>query len=101
MLGLLLAGALFLGALFSHRHVLVTAALIALITSLLANAATEGWRAYALFSTGRWTKLNGSPASRNDQPSHFWAWLSLHAVVAAVWCSVAGYLTWSVFASKL
>jgi hypothetical protein len=99
--GALLAGVLFLAALFSRSHVLGTAALVALITSLFANAVIGAWRTYVLARTGRWTTFYGRPTSRSDQPARYWTWLALHALIAVVWCTPAAFLTWSLLTSNL
>jgi hypothetical protein len=93
--GVLLAVMLGLGAVFWHKQSLVTAALFALIASMLANAAAEGWRAYVLCRSGTWTSLDGKQVARAQQPSKFRTWVMLHLVFAAIWTSGAGVLVWS------
>jgi len=101
VLGVILAGVLFLAALFSHRREFATAAVIALIASLVGNATIAGWRAYVLFTSGSWTTLDGRRASREEQPTKFATWLTLHGLFAAVWSAAAGFLTWTMLARNL
>jgi hypothetical protein len=100
LLGLILAGALFLGALFSQRHELATAGEIALIASISGNAMLCGWRSYVLFKSGSWTTLDGRRTSREEQPTKFATWLTLHLVFAAVWSAAASFLAWTMLAPK-
>ena len=100
-LGVLFASILFLAALFSRMHVLGTAALLALIASVLAIAVVEAWQAYALFDLGRWTTLGKKQASRAEQPGWFWAHVSMHLGLAAICGGAAGYLTWALIAYQL
>jgi hypothetical protein len=94
LLGGLLAGVLFLAGLFSQRPMLFTAALIALIASLLGFAAVGACRAWLLSHLGVWTGLNGKRFSRAERPGWFKALLATHIIIAAVWAGVASFLTW-------
>jgi hypothetical protein len=100
VLGLILAVALFLVALFSHHNGFFTAAEVALIASMLSTATTATWRAYTFSHSKRWTLLDGRAATRDKQPWRFAIWLTLHGVLAAVWWSAAVFLIWSLFLSK-
>jgi hypothetical protein len=93
LLGFLVAGILFLAALFSHQAVLFTAAFIALICSLAGTAVTKVWHAWSLCHAGAWTGLNGKLMTRADQPARFNWLLAINLVSAAGYGAVAGYLT--------
>ena len=96
VLGVLLALALGLGAVFFHQQAFVTAALTALVAAMLANATSEVWRAYVFFNSGSWTSLDGRQVSRAQQPLKFRLWLTLHLAFAAIWTIGAACLIWSV-----
>lgn len=100
VLGGFLAGILFLVALFSQRHAFAIAAEIALIGSLLGNSVIWGLRTYVLFNSGSWTTLIGNPASREEQPAKFAAWLALYGLATAAPGIAAGFLTWTMLAPK-
>ncbi|MDP1632472.1 MAG: hypothetical protein Q8L66_13735 [Caulobacter sp.] len=94
-----MSGILFVVALFSHQALLFAVALIALITSMLAHALIEVWRAWFLWHSGAWTGLDGKPCSRAERPGWFKTWLTMHVLFAGVTGGVAAYLTWALFAS--
>jgi hypothetical protein len=98
-LGVPFAGILFLSALFSHSHLLGTAALVALALSLLGFAVIQGWQAYLLFETGSWTTLGGQPTSRTEQPARFVTWVALHGLFATTHCVVATFIVWIAISS--
>jgi len=99
-LGALIAGTLFLAALFLRSHVLVIAALVALAFGLLGLAVMQGWRAYLLFNTGSWRTLGGRLTSRSEQPARFVTWVSLHGLLAATYSTAAGFMIWiAIFSS--
>ncbi|MDP1737604.1 MAG: hypothetical protein Q8L23_09195 [Caulobacter sp.] len=101
---LVLSGAvsviLFVASLFSHQALLFTVALIALITSMLAQALIIVWRAWFLWHSGAWMGLDGKPRSRAERPGWFKTWLAMHVLYAGVTGGVAAYLTWTLFASS-
>jgi hypothetical protein len=90
----LFAGVFFVSALFSHWHVLVIAALVALAISLLSIAVTQGMAGYLLFKMGSWTTLGGRPTSRSEQPARFPTWITFHGLLAAVNCAAAAVMIW-------
>lgn len=98
--GALAAGTLFLGAVFLHSRAVGIAALVALAISLLALAVTEGWRAFLLFDTGRWTTLGGRPTSRSEHPAMFATWVTVHGLFAAINSGAAGYMIWIAISSS-
>jgi hypothetical protein len=98
--GALLAGVLFLGALFSHSRVVGMAALVALAVSLLSIGVIEAWRAHSLFETGRWTTLGGRPTSRSEQPTRFVTWVTLHGLLATTYSAAAALMIWIAFFSR-
>jgi hypothetical protein len=93
-LGALLAGMLFLSALFSQSHVLGRAALVALAIGLLGSAVARGSQAYLLSETGSWTTLGGRPASRSEQPAWFVTWVTLHGLLATTYGVAAAFMVW-------
>jgi uncharacterized membrane protein len=95
VLGVLLAMPFGFGAALLHQQALVTAALVALIASMLANAIANGWRAFVLLSSETWTSLGGKLVSRSQQPSKYWLWLTVHLVLASLWTGGAGLLVGS------
>jgi hypothetical protein len=98
-LGVLLAGVLFLSALFSHSRVLGMAALVALAVSLLSVAVIEGWRAHRLLETERWMTFGGRPTSRSEQPAKFVTWVTLHGLLATAYGAAAAFMIWIAFFS--
>ena len=87
-----------MAALFSHQALLFAVAMIALITSMLAQALIGVWRAWFLWHSGAWMGLDGKPRSRAERPGWFKTWLTLHVLLAGVTGGAAGYLTWALFA---
>jgi hypothetical protein len=75
----------FVAGVISHRHGLVAAAFLALSVAMLSRAPIYVWRAHTLFTSGHWTRLDGKPASRADQPSMFKVRLSLEVLCAVAW----------------
>ena len=89
---------LFVASTFSHQVLLFSAALIALITNMLAHAFIGGWRAWFLWHSGAWTGFDGKPRSRAERPGWFTTLLTMHVLLAGVYGSAAGFLTWVMFA---
>jgi hypothetical protein len=92
-------GALVLGlaGILSHHAVLGTAALIAFIVMGAANSVIEVWRAHFLWRCGAWAGMNGERRTRDQQPARFAMYLTLHALFAAIWMGVSGFLAWTLF----
>ena len=95
VLALVCTGILALAAVFSRQAFLATAALGALVACALANSVIEMWRSYFLWHTGAWAGLSGQRFTREQQPARFVIWTTMHLLIAMVWVSVAGYLTWT------
>lgn len=92
-----LAGLLFLAAIFSHQALVLSAALFALIASMLASTVIEIWRAWALWHLGAWMGLDGRRHTRAERPGWFRIWLIGHLFVAAALGVAAGYLTQALY----
>ena len=100
VLGGVLAGILFLAALFSSQTNLARAAMVALSMSLLGGAASQALGAWALWRSGYWRGLNGERISRDQQPGRFRVWLTMHILLSFVHLAPAACLTWIAFASR-
>jgi hypothetical protein len=97
--GGLLAGILFLAALFSRQAILARAALMALSISVLGQAVSQAWRAWWLWRSGSWVGLSGERISRDQQPGRFKVWLTTHALLTVIYMTACAYLTWITFHS--
>ena len=100
VLGGVLAGILFLAALFSSQTILARAAMVALSISLLGCAAFQAWGAWALWRSGYWRGLNGERISRDQQPRRFKVWLTTHILLSFVYLAPAAFLTWAALSSR-
>jgi hypothetical protein len=100
VLGGVLAGILFLAALFSRQPILGRAAVVALSVSIFGLALAQAWRVWWLRRSGSWRGLSGERISRDQQPRQFRVWLTTHLLLVAIHLAWAALLMWIAFASR-
>jgi hypothetical protein len=95
VLGLSLAGVLFLAALFSRQGMIGKAAAVALVICFVGAAITEACLTWARWRSGAWIGLDGMRRTRAERPGWFRTWVATHMLAAAGLACAAGFLSWS------